>query len=343
MYKFNYFFCLMLLTLLACNSNPQSQTNQTGQQASATANDSSSIVSRADYPFDAQLVTATLKELSQDSYEGRKPGTEGHAKAKKYVLEQFKALGLQPINGSYEQPFSALLRGDEDSVSASNLVGYIAGEYHADKYIVVGAHYDHVGIRRGEIHNGADDNASGVGGLLGIASYYQKHKPEHSIFFIAFDAEESGLQGAKYFVKNSLIPKSQMAMMVNMDMISRSEAKEIYACGSHHYPYLKEFLEKASEKSSGAQLMFGHDEPSLGRDDWTNASDHSPFHEAEIPFVYFGVEDHKDYHKPGDDFEKINLDFYLDCVELIVKSVDSFDKGLGKVERRGESPVEEKP
>ncbi len=100
---------------------------------------------------------------------------------------------------------------------------------------------------------------------------------------------------------------------------------ELYAVGTFHYPQLKPALEAAAKKSK-IKLLLGHDDPKLGRDDWTSQSDHAAFHREKIPFIYFGVEDHKDYHKPTDDFANIQPEFYVRAVETIIAAVIGFDK-----------------
>ncbi|MEM8892626.1 MAG: M20/M25/M40 family metallo-hydrolase, partial [Bacteroidota bacterium] len=191
------------------------------------------------------------------------------------------------------------------------------------KTIVVTAHIDHLGIIKGEIYNGADDNASGTAALLAIADYFQRNPPNHTLLFAAVDAEEIGSPGAKYLLKNFPGEKEDIVLNVNMDMIAHND-KELYACGMHHYPELKPFI---SSIESPIQISFGHDDPGdKTKDDWTNSSDHRIFHLAGIPFMYFGVEDHEDYHRFTDTYEKINPDFYIEAVKVIIKAIENFDK-----------------
>jgi hypothetical protein len=114
-------------------------------------------------------------------------------------------------------------------------------------------------------------------------------------------------------------------------MVSRSDKREIYIAGTYHYPDLKKPLEEIT-KGARVNVLFGHDKPKEiagGLDDWTNQSDHGPFHAAKIPFVYFGVEDHPDYHKPTDTADKINGPFFADVAETILDSVLALDRHLG--------------
>jgi Zn-dependent M28 family amino/carboxypeptidase len=177
------------------------------------------------------------------------------------------------------------------------------------------------------IYNGADDNASGVAALLTFAQYFSKNRPSHSIMFVALDGEEMGHQGAKALVKDFPFPLDEVVLNINMDMISRNDNNELYASGTYHYPFLKESL-LTLNKSKKINLIFGHDIPGTGSDDWTLASDHAQFHLKKIPFIYFGVEDHEDYHQPSDTFENIHPEFYVSAVQLILQSIIKLDKDL---------------
>ena len=191
--------------------------------------------------------------------------------------------------------------------------------------IIITAHYDHIGIKDGKIYNGADDNASGISGLLAIARYFKAKRPKHTLIFVAFDAEEKGLRGAKHFVNNLPVSKDLIKLNVNMDMISRSDRNEIYAAGTYHYPHLKKTLDEIA-KTALVKLSLGHDRPELGNDDWTNASDHGPFHDKGIPFIYFGVEDHEDYHEHTDEVEKIIPVFLTNTIISILETIKKLDQ-----------------
>ena len=257
--------------------------------------------------------------------EGRSTDRLSIGKAREYIKKRFVEVGLTPT----DQTFDVRVRGQETPAKGVNFVATIRGKSKASKYIVVTAHYDHLGVRSGEVFNGADDNASGTAALFAIASNFKKDQPEHSLIFVALDAEERGLVGARYFVANPPVPKESIVLNVNMDMISRNDKGELYASGSRAYPQLKPALEKA-QKMGGVKLILGHDDPATGHDDWTNQSDQAAFHAAKIPFVYFGVEDHKDYHKSTDDFANIQPAFYVKAVETILEAIKSLDSELTK-------------
>lgn len=274
--------------------------------------------------INASALLRDIQTLSADDMEGRGIGTPGGAKAREYVAKRFKESGIVPFKNDYLQPFEFTNRANA-KISGVNVVGYIEGVKFKDKYIVVSAHYDHVGIQKGEIYNGADDDASGTSALFAIAEYFKKNKPQHLIIFAAFDGEESGLRGARAFVAAPPVAKESIVMNVNMDMVSRNDKNELYASGTYHNPQFKPTLE-AIAKTSKIKLLLGHDRPEQKRDDWTNQSDQGAFHAAKIPFIYFGVEDHPDYHKPTDDFANIQPEFYVRAVETILEATKAFDK-----------------
>lgn len=267
-----------------------------------------------------QLDSATLiqdiRTLASTEFAGRKPGTEGHQKALQYITQRFAKLGLPHYGDSYIDSFT--FRNEE---LGQNIIGYIPGQ--TTEAIVVSGHYDHLGERGGELYLGADDNASGAAALLSLAAYFSTQQPYYTLIFAAFDAEESGLQGARAFVADPPLPIEDIVLNVNMDMISRNDKNELYAAGSFHYPQLLPMLQIENEHIS---LRTGHDNPALGRrDDWTNQSDHAVFHRLGIPFVYFGVEDHPDYHTPNDTFENIQPGFYYQSTRIILQFLKNVD------------------
>ncbi len=275
--------------------------------------------------FDAEKLIDDLRILSADDMEGRSPQQASIEKARKYIKERFRASGVESFGASFEQRFEIKLRGKAEPMIGVNYIGLIRGKKYSDKYIVVTAHYDHVGISKGQTYNGADDNASGTAALFSIASYFAKNQPNYSLLFVAFDAEEIGHLGSRHFVSNLPVKKEDIKLNVNLDMISRNDKGELYASGLFHYPQFKMPLMEAQKKAK-VKLVFGHDDPKLGRDDWTDQSDQMSFHREKIPFIYFGVEDHRDYHKPTDDFSNIQPDFYVRAVETIIEALCKLDK-----------------
>ena len=275
--------------------------------------------------IDSLQLIKDIRTLSANKFEGRRTGTKGNRLAQFYILDRFKQAGLQLFHGTYEYPFY-FMEG-EKRVMGTNLYGYIPGK--TEDVIVITGHYDHLGIRQREgqadsIYNGADDNASGSAALLSLIRYYQQHPPTHTLIFAALDGEEEGLQGAKAFLQQPPVPLERIKLNINMDMVSRNEKGELYVCGTNHYPALKQYVSRVAD-SSALKVLMGHDKPEEGSNDWTNQSDHYEFHRKGIPFLYFGVEDHADYHKASDEFERIDPRFYYQAVQTVKTAIDVAD------------------
>jgi hypothetical protein len=280
---------------------------------------------------DAERLLEDVRLLSADAMEGRGTGTQGGAMARAFVVRRFAELGLKAFGDSFEKPFRVAggRRGGRPGaeVSGVNVVGYVQGRAHPERYIVVTAHYDHLGVRGGQVYNGADDNASGVAALLQLAAHFSRERPDNSLIFAALDAEEIGLLGARSLVAWLREQKLDAALDVNMDMVSHSERGELYAAGIYPTPALAGPLKEVAARSR-VRLLLGHDRPEQGHDDWTNQSDQFAFKEAGVPFVYFGVEDHEDYHKPSDDFDTLTRDFFVGAAETVLEAVRALDADL---------------
>lgn len=282
-----------------------------------------------------EQLLADIEYLSSDELEGRRTGTEGNRLAQNYIEERFNNLGLLTFMDSYRHTFDHANPDADDEINeAVNLIGYVQGSEHPERFIAVTAHYDHLGVQDEDIYNGADDNASGTGGLMAAARYFMEYPPSNSIMFIAFDAEEQGLSGARYFTENPVISLDEIVLNVNMDMISTNFENELYAVGTYHYPFLKPLVEESTADAS-IHVRLGYDSDDWPQD-WTLASDHGPFHQKGIPFIYFGVEDHEHYHAPSDIFENINPDFYVDAVHTIIKFIHQADSQLEMIDEESE-------
>jgi Zn-dependent M28 family amino/carboxypeptidase len=280
----------------------------------------------AQYSFDSEKLITDLKYLSSDELEGRKTGSSGSTKAREFIINDLKANKIEAFVPEYIQQFSFTQTfGMVETVKASNILAVIPG-FSTDA-IVLSAHYDHVGVNNKEVYNGADDNASGVAAVLAIAKELKKASPKHTIIVAFFDAEERGLKGSAHFVNTFDLQKQKIIANINLDMVSRGSNNRLIASGGFHYPHIKAILQNV-KTPEGITLEFGYDDPILKRNDWTSQSDQYNFHLKKIPFVYFGVEDHPDYHKPTDDFEKVNQGFYKNSVETILQCVKALDKHL---------------
>lgn len=274
-----------------------------------------------------------VRILSADDMEGRGTGTPGGERARAYVVARLEALGVAPAPFGRLQPFEGTGPSPQGPVTyrGANVLGLIPGTRVGDRYIVVSAHYDHVGTHDGQIYNGADDNASGVATMLALAADLKREAPEHSVLIVALDGEERGLLGARHFVEAPPVPLDSVAMNLNFDMTARAETDgKLWVTGTYQHPGFRPLLE-AIPANGAVALAFGKDTPQdTGEDNWVNASDHAAFHRAQVPFLYFGVNYHPDYHRPSDDFERITPSVFISATELSIAGFRALDRGLDR-------------
>ncbi len=281
---------------------------------------------------------ASLKEhilfLASDDLQGRGTGTRGCQKAAEYIAGQFKNAGLKPYKKSYLRPYTYRHNPDPHDTSTAalqqktsdNVVGFLDND--APYTIVIGAHYDHLGLGHdhnsldanpeGKIHNGADDNASGTAGVIELAKYYSKNKTKepYNFLFICFSGEELGLLGSKKWCENPDVPLESINYMVNMDMIGRlndsTRKLVIYGVGTStvFVPLIDSLSTKMSIKKDSAGI---------------GPSDQTSFYLKDIPVLHFFTGQHSDYHKPSDDADKIN---YKGTGEVLAYIANCIDRSL---------------
>jgi hypothetical protein len=275
----------------------------------------------------AQQLLEDVRILSAGDMEGRLAGTSGGLKARAYIRGRMEAIGLHPI---LTMPVPFQRKGQ--AFEGANLVSVIPGSGGSNRALLVMAHYDHVGVVNGEIYNGADDNASGVAALLQIATSMKARTPLHDVIFAILDAEEGGLRGASAMVADPAFKPllERIVLTVNFDMLSRSDKNELYAAGAYHFPWLKPRLDAIATDAT-VILKQGHDSPLPKEQDWSALSDHGVFHQLKRPWVYFGVEDHPDYHQPTDDFPAIPKDFFQRSAVTVELAVRAFDRDLERI------------
>jgi len=268
-----------------------------------------------------------IKYLSADKMEGRETGMKGSAKAADYVEKFFKKYKLEPkgVEG-YRQHFPAKVtkvKINNTDRKSDNIIGYLNND--APYTIVIGAHYDHLGtgliggskdsLGVGKIHNGADDNASGVAGLLELARHYATNdiKEPFNFLFIGFGAEELGLVGSKYFTENPTIPLESIHWMLNMDMIGRYNPENGLAVigygTSSAFPKIFEGITSS--------IKFNKSK------DGNGGSDQTSFYHKNIPVLFFHTGGHEDYHKPTDDEDKIDYKAMEAILKLEIDVLDS--------------------
>ncbi|MFS0490057.1 M20/M25/M40 family metallo-hydrolase [Leadbetterella byssophila] len=231
--------------------------------------------------------------LASDKLEGRAPGTKGDKRASEYIVSQFKKIGLKPYP-SYKDSF-VIQRGKD--IKTNNILGYLDnGKEHT---VIIGAHYDHMGTKKGQVYNGADDNASGVAAMLELARYYSTNKAveNYNYLFVAFSGEEWGLLGSKHLA-DRLSPEN-INLMINLDMIGRyREDKGLTIGGVGTSTVLEKW---GPELGMCMELNFQIDSSGVG------PSDHTSFYHKGIPVLFLFTGAHEDYHKPSDDTDKLNF------------------------------------
>ena len=249
--------------------------------------------------------------LAADELEGRATGTQGETKAAEYIVLKFKEYNLLPKGeDEFFQFFEAKIRKNphsqevKEKIIGKNVVGYLNN--NADETIIIGAHYDHVGygsfgslyVGEKEVHNGADDNASGVSILINLAKSLQEIN-DYNYLFIAFSGEEHGLFGSSYYAKNPTIDLKKVRFMINFDMVGRLNNDRLLAING--VGTSNEWIDLIN-KSNKYDLKLKTTESGIG------PSDHTSFYLQNIPSIHFFTGQHEDYHKPSDDVEKINFD-----------------------------------
>lgn len=222
---------------------------------------------------------------------------------------------------------------EENRVPSENVVGYIEGSDPKlkDEYIVIGAHYDHLGFggptsnykgKKLLVHNGADDNASGVAAMLELARIFSENPPKRSVVFVAFTGEELGLLGSNFFVNNSPIDLQKVSLMINMDMIGRLKNNILYAIGTGSATDLDEIITKIDEQDT---LTITKSESPIG------SSDQTSFYIKGVPSIMFFTGVHLDYHRPSDDWDKIDYDGLEKVINFISKVVYEVGNREGKL------------
>jgi len=270
-----------------------------------------------------------IKYLSTDKMLGRETGMKGSSKAADYVEKYFKKYKLEPKGeNGYRQNFTAKVtrvKVDNPERKSDNIIGFL--DNNAPYTIVIGAHYDHLGTGHiggsrdslgvGKIHNGADDNASGVAGLLELARHYSSNdvKEPYNMLFIGFGAEELGLLGSKYFTENPTVSLDSIQWMLNMDMIGRYNPENGLAVigygTSSAFPKIFEGITSS--------IKFNKSK------DGNGGSDQTSFYKKNIPVLFFHTGGHDDYHKPSDDEDKIDYK----AMEAILKlEIDVLDNSM---------------
>ena len=267
-----------------------------------------------------------IEILTSDEFKGRAPGGRLNKKVIRYIRSDLKRSGIDRFKKSYFQSFTCQIRNKEGEkpgpeVKTWNVVGYIPGNDPEVKneYIVLGAHYDHLGMggpsskseTKSGLHHGADDNASGTAALLEIAEKLAGHgvNLDRSVIVVAFGAEEQGLKGSQYFIQNPPVPKEQIKLMINMDMVGRlNDQKQIYMGGAGTFPGGMELMKSEGESMGLSPIVHAG---SVG------GSDHVSFYRQKVSVLGLHTGGHPQYHTPEDTIELINFAGEVKVAEYI--------------------------
>ena len=263
-------------------------------------------------------VLQDVQRLSADDMSGRETATVGAEKARNFIASRFSQLALNDFENGYQLPFNYQQGWSEKQ--AVNVAAWRQGCIYPQQYVVITAHYDHLGQQGRKIFHGADDNASGVAAMLELAARLANNCPAYSYIFLATDAEESGLYGSKAFVANPPVALSSIVFNLNLDMVSRADRRgRLYVTGARRFPSLKDSLKQHTALK--VQYLSDSGPGRLSRDsqryDWSNASDHGPFHRAGVPYIFIGGQEHNQYHTPEDQWQRIEPEFLDKAMQVI--------------------------
>jgi len=283
--------------------------------------------------FAASITAKELKEnlyvYASDYFQGRETGTLGQRRAVDFLQNFYSTQGIEEAKGTdnYTQPMKLNIKGVE--VETENVAAIIKGSKFPEEYIVISSHLDHIGIKNGEINNGADDDGSGTVALLEIAEAFKMaadtgQGPKRSLIFLHVTGEEKGLLGSKYYANNPLYSLAQTMTNLNVDMIGRTDPKRedndpnyIYLIGADRLSQdLHDISEAANTKYTQLKLDYTfNDEKDPNR--FYYRSDHYNFAKNNIPVIFYFSGTHDDYHKPGDTPDKIMYDLLAKRTKLI--------------------------
>jgi hypothetical protein len=280
--------------------------------------------------IDSVSVKKHLYTLASDEMEGRKPGTSGIEKAAKYIENEFKRIGLTTFEGlkTYRQTFSFRDRRSKKEITSANIIGVLEGSSKKDEYVIISAHYDHLGTKKSgedKIYNGANDDASGVTGVLALAEYFKKVGNERTLVFVAFTAEEMGLLGSIHFGKG--IDASKFVAGINLEMIGKIPSfgpNTAWLTGFERSDFGK--IVQKNLIGSGYQLFpdpykkfnlfFRSDNASLAR---LGVPSHT--------FSTTAIDVDKEYHQVSDEAETLNMTVITQTIQAVAKGTESIING----------------
>lgn len=322
-------FLIVLIFFFSCavltKSADDASVKENIDTVSGSKNNTNNIV------IDSNMVRKHLYTLAADNMEGRKSGTPGIEKAAVYIEDEFKKIGLSTFGDleSYRQTFTFKNRKSKDDIISSNIIGVLEGKSKKDEYVIISAHYDHLGMKKsGEgdlIYNGANDDASGVTGVLALAAYFKKVGHERTIVFVAFTAEEMGLIGSTYFGKD--IDAAKFVAGINLEMIGKTPSfgpNTAWLTGFERSDFGK--IIQKNLKGSGYQLF---------PDPYKNfnlffRSDNASLARLGVPSHTFSttpIDIDPDYHQVSDEAETLNITVITQTIQAVAIGTESIING----------------
>ena len=345
-----YFILLITLLFISCgatksNSQIQTVSNTTSSSTSAKVQshqvvhkiiDKKGIKPPKDLAkkYAERISEDDLKKilytLADDKFEGRRTGEKGQKLAAEYIIDQYKKLGIKAANndGNYLQHIPVEYFRGRSADDSENVVAFIKGSEKPEEFIVISAHYDHLGIKGEKIYNGADDDASGTTAVLLIAKAFknavkQGNGPKRSIVFLHVTGEEEGLYGSRYYTENPIFPLENTVTNLNIDMLGRYDVQHkdkpefVYLIGSDKLSSeLHELSEAMNKMYTNLILDYTYnDESDPNR--FYYRSDHYNFAKNNIPVIFYFTGVHEDYHRETDTADKIQYDLLQKRTQLV--------------------------
>tara|TARA_R110002126_G_scaffold282967_1_gene431873 strand:- start:34938 stop:35978 length:1041 start_codon:yes stop_codon:yes gene_type:complete len=321
----------LLFVLVSCKVTQKGKEGMDGAAGTLAKQQTKIETALTSFFIDSTTVRKHLYTLASDEMEGRKSGTPGIEKAAKYIESEFKRIGLTTFEGleSYRQTFNFTPRRSKEEITSANIIGVLEGKSKKDEYVIISAHYDHLGNEgKGEdkIYNGANDDASGVTGVLALAEYFKKVGNERTIVFAAFTAEEMGLIGSTHFGKG--IDATKFVAGINLEMIGKIPSfgpNTAWLTGFERSDFGK--IVQQNLEGSGYQLFpdpykkfnlfFRSDNASLAR---LGVPSHT--------FSTTAIDVDKDYHKVSDEAETLNMTVITQTIQAVAKGTKSIIDGI---------------
>lgn len=328
--KFTLQIAMLFLLLVSCVSNKKIVEKSISENA---------VIEKPLFFIDSILVKKHLYTLASDEMEGRKTGTLGIEKAAQYIENEFSKLDLKTFQGldSYRQTFSFTSRRTKEEISAANIIGVLEGKSKKDEYVIISAHYDHLGIIKKDgqldsIYNGANDDASGVTAVLALAKYFkEKNTNERTIVFVAFTGEEMGLIGSTHFGKG--IDASKFVAGINLEMIGKTPSfgsNTAWLTGFERSDFGK--IIQKNLKGTGYQLF---PDP-YKKFNLFFRSDNASLAKLGVPSHTFSttpIDVDKEYHQVSDEAETLNMTVITQTIQAVAIGTESIINGIDTPQR----------